>query len=120
MIPLPSRTPKRRTETTIFAEVRVAINAIAGCKIWRNNVGEFHGKRSDGSRVDLIYGLRVGSGDGIGWARGRFLSVETKSLVGKARENQREWAAMVRAAGGIALEDIRSAEQAVAELLAAL
>jgi hypothetical protein len=68
----------------------------------------FNGRR-------LEFGLMKGSGDGIGWDSieitpemvGRriavFLSVETKAGRKKPTEDQLNWQARVRAAGGIAL-----------------
>ncbi len=116
MIALPPRSAKRRTEQTVLAETRIAINAIDGCRVFRNNCGEIHEPKRH-----LIYGLAPGSADLIGIAHGRFLSIETKHPEsGRATAEQRRWAEVVRSLGGIALEDIRSAEQAVEQLRDAL
>lgn len=101
-----------QSESQVSNAIRLALSAI-GCVIWRNNVGV---DTSKGVR----YGLAVGSADLIGIAPGgRFLSVEVKTARGRVRPEQQLWLELVRARGGIAIV-ARSADDAVAQLLAAL
>jgi hypothetical protein len=88
--------PKRRTESTILAEVRVAINAIHGCRVWRNTTGfvETEGRK-------IRYGLAPGSADLIGSAWGRALAIETKSERGRLSADQETWLEVVRGLGWI-------------------
>ena len=121
LLPAPQRVSKRPRrdrgplEADVSHDVRLALSA-EGCALWRNNVGlALH----EGRRVK--YGLQNGSADLIGIAPGgRFLSVETKRAKGgTVAEEQRLWLELVRARGGIAIV-ARSAEEAVAQLRAAL
>lgn len=71
----------------------------AGFRVWRNNTGLFFTHNGTPTRA----GLCTGSADLIGIAGGRFLSIETKSLTGKTRPEQKAWADMVNKFGGIAI-----------------
>lgn len=99
MTVLPPRTPKRRTEATALAEIRIAVNMIEGCRVWRNNTGKL---RDEQGRV-VAFGLAPGSADLIGMAKGRFLSIEVKHPSGgRMTPDQIAWMDLVREIGGIA------------------
>jgi len=85
-------------ETNYRNQLQVDLSA-AGYRVFRNNVGLFF--THDGTPTRC--GLCTGSGDLIGFAEGRFLSVETKSRRGTIREAQQKWADMVNSLGGIAI-----------------
>lgn len=105
--------PKRRTEGTILAEVRLAINSIPGCRVWRNTTGyvETEGRK-------IRYGLAPGSADLVGSAWGRALAIETKSERGRLSEDQKTWLGVVEQLGWIVVV-ARSATEAVDAVMAA-
>ena len=98
-------------ETSIRKEIQVALSG-KNCRMFRNNVGEFH---DEGKKIHIVYGLCPGSSDLIGWKTvtitpemcGReiaiFFACEVKKPDGKkptpAQEN---FIAAVQSAGGIA------------------
>lgn len=78
--------------------------------------------RMGGSAARINFGLAEGSGDCIGWKPrvirpedvgktiAQFASAEIKFGRGKSSEQQRQWASVVNAAGGVAVE-IRDVDQ---------
>lgn len=102
--------PAVETEKGLMTRIRVALAAMPGVLVWRNNVGvdADHGVR---------YGLGVGSADlvGIVMVRGHgvFAGWEVKVPGRKLREEQRRWIDTVRRFGGIAGR-VESPEEAIA------
>lgn len=89
-------------ETPILQRIRLEVGGLPGVRLFRNQVGG--ARRPDGSWVD--YGLCPGSADLIGWVRrGRaavFLAIEVKTPTGKATQDQLDFVAAVKRAGGVA------------------
>jgi hypothetical protein len=97
------------SETRLVHEIRAALsNRLV--RLFRNNVGRL--LLPDG--LWLNYGLFPGSADLIGWRTvaitpemvgkqiAQFVSVEVKTETGRVQPNQRQWAAAVTQAGGVA------------------
>lgn len=99
---LPARPPRKRTETVVKAEARAAINAIPGCRVWNNPVGESDFFGDNGRTYHVRYGLAEGSADLIACCWGRFVSIEMKAPGKKPRPDQLAWIELVRSFGGIA------------------
>jgi hypothetical protein len=85
-------------ETNYRNQLQVDLSA-AGFRMFRNNVGIFFTHNGTPTRC----GLCKGSGDLIGIAGGRFVSIETKSRTGVIRKEQQAWADMINKMGGIAI-----------------
>ena len=62
MIPLPPKAPRKRVETDIVREILVGVNAIAGVRAARNNVGTIEDVRG----IPVTFGLGEGSPDIVG------------------------------------------------------
>lgn len=112
--------PTRKANETrdLTHPCRVALNAMDGVRVWRNNVG----RMPLPSGGWLQYGLAIGSADLIGFVRvrletcgptdhpgeyhetfiARFFSIETKSPGKKQTPEQAAWAKVVRSMGGFA------------------
>jgi hypothetical protein len=105
-------------ESVVQEEIRLALGGRPDVRLWRNNRGRARRRNRDGSLGRPVeFGLAPGAADLIGWLvpSGRFLSVEVKSPTGSPSQEQLDWAAMVRAGGGVALI-CSSAAEAVAML----
>jgi hypothetical protein len=98
-------------ENEIQARFLLNAGALPGTRLFRNQVGAgWSGKLVKQEKGLVIlqnarfvtYGLHPGSSDLIGWHNGRFLSVELKTLTGKARRDQETWLHQVATNGGIA------------------
>ena len=100
LAPRPAR-PKP-TEAQIKAAARAAINAIPGCRVWNNPVGEADFEGHNGRTYHVRYGLAEGSADLIACCWGRFVSIEMKAPGKKPRPDQLAWIALVESFGGIA------------------
>lgn len=99
------------SESEIQADIRLALGSTRHVRAFRNSVGEC--VTNDGRYI--TYGLVPGSGDLIGWRTvtitpdmvgqkfAQFLSVEVKTPKGVVPPHQRNWAEVVRKAGGIAV-----------------
>lgn len=94
---LSPRPERRRTERDVLAECRAAINAIDGCRCWRNNTGELQ----DANGRWVAFGLAVGSADIIACCWGRFVAIECKAPGKKPSAEQTAWLALVREFGGL-------------------
>jgi hypothetical protein len=110
-------------ESPIQKNILQIIGQRADVRLFRNNVGvgvcgKIVRRVAEmfviaGGRV-VRFGLKVGSGDLIGWQTvtittemvgqkfARFLSVETKSSTGTAKEDQENWRDRVIECGGLA------------------
>lgn len=87
----------RSPETNLQAEILIALSD-AGCKAWRNNVGQ--AKTEDGRFIRYGVGGNGGS-DIIGITpQGAFLAVEVKTPKGRVTPEQQHFVDMVNAAGG--------------------
>lgn len=105
-------------ESEVSARWLLNAGALPGVRLFRNTVGTgWMGKvaQRDRGTVTLrpgsivihnarftTFGLAPGSSDFIGWDHGTFLSVEMKTLTGKARQDQERWLHAVTANGGTA------------------
>ena len=118
-------------ESEIQDRARLAIGKLAGATLLRNNVGTgWQGDIKQITGVSTVTltkgtiviknprplhaGLSIGSGDLIGWRTitilpehvgmkiAVFTSVEMKTPIGRARQNQKNWCRLVQEAGGIA------------------
>lgn len=109
-------------ESDLTKQVRLAVGAMEGVVLWRNNCGVAeHWNGRNVSRV--VYGLAKGSADLVGIVRadngtGRFVALELKALRGRETPEQRQWLALVRAKGGYSAV-MRSVDEAVAAIEAA-
>ena len=112
-MPTLTRTPKKRVESTVLAEVRAWAGTQPDLTIWRNNTG----KLKDATGRWVTFGLCEGSADlvgflrchvqpipwrGVGCSVARFVALEVKQPGKKARPEQEAWLRLVRDAGGIA------------------
>ncbi len=96
-------------ETSILQRIRLILGGIHGLKLFRNNVG----KLADQFGRWVIFGLCPGSSDLIGWRSiivtpemvGKpvavFVAIEVKAQRGRRSQEQKDFIAAVRAAGGI-------------------
>jgi hypothetical protein len=83
-------------ETNIMNACMVALS-VAGCLVWRNNVGGL----PDANGRPIRYGLGTGSSDLVGICRdGTFLAVEVKTKTGRVSPAQEAFIAAVRRRGG--------------------
>lgn len=121
---LPERAPRKRSESTIQAEILRALNALPNVRAARNNVGRLQ----DRNGTWVAYGLGVGSPDIVGiyttrvsWAREHDVvraiafGVEVKSATGRVREEQAQWHEAMRRRG-LPTFVARSAEEAVRQV----
>lgn len=102
--------PRRHDESDALRAIRLALCAIPGVVVWRNNVGV------DPMR-GVRYGLCKGSADLIGIATradgvGVFVAIEVKSSTGRTTPEQDLFLQLIRSHGGIATV-CRSASEAV-------
>jgi hypothetical protein len=109
---LPPRPEREPSEAAIKAEARAAINAIPGCRVWNNPVGECDFAGQNGRTYHVRYGLAEDSADLIACCWGRFVSIEMKRPGRKPTTGQLAWIELVRSFGGIA-DWADSAEEAV-------
>lgn len=87
------------TEAEIMRDIQVAISQ-AGHRVFRNNCGSLKDMRGQWVRFGIA---NPGGSDLIGWtSSGRFLAIEVKTATGRATDEQRQFIAAVRAAGGYA------------------
>lgn len=87
----------RSQETNLQAEILIVLSS-AGCKAWRNNVGQ--AKTDDGRFIRYGVGGNGGS-DIIGMTPdGTFLALEIKTPKGKVSPEQQRFIDMVNASGG--------------------
>jgi hypothetical protein len=99
---LPDRPTPKRTESTVLAEIRLALSRIPGVICWRNNTGAL---RDETGRL-MRFGLADGSSDLICCAWGRFVAIEVKRDPPRGKPNahlaaQLAWIAQVESYGGI-------------------
>lgn len=122
-MPLPERSPRKRTESTAQAEILAALNRMPGVRVARNNVGRLQ----DRNGTWVAYGLGVGSPDIVGiYSAGRVsgpmavhvaaaFGVEVKGPTGRVREEQAQWHEAMRRRG-LPTFVARSAEEAVRQV----
>ncbi len=105
---LPPRPTRQRTETNTVADIRIALNATPGVRVFRNNTGAL---KDDDGRV-VTFGLADGSADLVGIAWGKFLAIEVKksqprwmaskrAKPSKHEQSQLDWIALVEEFGGV-------------------
>lgn len=87
-------------ESKVQDIARVALSR-AGAVLWRNNVGTAEHWTPRGVQR-VRYGLAEGSSDLVGLIDGRFVAVEVKAHDGRVSEEQEQFLALVRRAGGFA------------------
>lgn len=102
---------RRQTpESSLLAQVRLAVGADPRAVIWRNQSGyaEVNGRW-------MAFGLIAGAADLIGLVKpwGRFLALEVKSKTGRASKEQTQFLALVNRMGGVG-RLVRSVEEAMA------
>jgi hypothetical protein len=106
---LAPRPSKRRTEATVHAEVRHALNRLPGCTVWRNARGYDEERK-------VTYGLAPGAADLVGVLTvrgvGVALFVEIKSARGSLEPDQVTFTDVVRRLGAVHVV-ARSADEAV-------
>jgi len=113
------------TETPLMRRIHLAVGKLRHVRLFRNNVGVGIFRNRDGTERRVAYGLAPGSSDLVGWTSitvrpehvgqrlAVFTALEVKTLRGgKGRENQQNFIAAVRDAGGIA-DIVRDPETAV-------
>lgn len=82
------------TESQLQDKIRLALGAVPGLCLWRNNCGY------DGERR-VRYGVgSPGGADLIGVYNGKFVAVEIKTAHGRQSVDQRRFQALVEAKGG--------------------
>lgn len=104
-------------ETSLMRQIMLAVSKLMGVRIFRNNTG------FDATNK-VRYGLIQGSSDLIGWKSvtvtpdmvGKkvaiFVALEVKTIKGRATEEQKNFIAVVNAAGGKA-EIVKSVTDAI-------
>ena len=104
-------------ETQLMRQIMLAVSKILGVRIFRNNTGF-------DSTNKVRYGLIQGSSDLIGWKSititpdmvgqkvAVFVALEVKTTKGRATEEQKNFVAVVKGAGGKA-EIVRSVTDAI-------
>lgn len=103
------------TESQILSDIMLAIGAMPGVRIFRNNLGV--ARYADGASVR--YGVGgPGGADLIGWCDGRFLAIEVKTPGGRVAPAQHRFLDAVTSSGGVA-GICRSAGDALALIQAA-
>jgi hypothetical protein len=97
-------------ETILQQNIRLALGAYSGVRMFRNQVGSLPDPRT--GRL-VTFGLARGSADLIGWRSvvvtpemvgatlAVFLSIEVKTPTGRLTPQQRNWQNAVLTAGGI-------------------
>lgn len=104
----PPPPPGQGSEARIQSAVRLEA-ARKGYRLFRNNKGVLLDKRGVPVRFGLCNDNKQvsdtwASADLIGWSpTGQFVSVELKAPGGRVSKAQENWAALVRAGGGMAL-----------------
>ena len=112
------------SETALMRQIRAAVNALPGVRLWRNNSGVGRGLSNPGV---VTYGLGEGSADLVGVCRveeasgygsgpmvtGRFFAIEVKTKTGRVSAEQAAWARCVRELGGFCAT-VRSVDDALA------
>ena len=124
------------SETALMRQIRAAVNALPGVRLWRNNSGVGRGLSNPGV---VTYGLGEGSADLVGVCSvtivngppelypryfaaanegfyleiGRFFALEVKTKAGRVSAEQAAWARCVRELGGFCAT-VRSVDDAVA------
>lgn len=101
-----------RPEAEILRGVLLAVSAIPGVVVWRQNSGLYYTPDGHGG-FRRVRAAIPGAADITGLARGRRLEIEVKAATGRLREDQVEFGRMVLENGGIYLV-VRSEEEAVA------
>lgn len=103
---------KQQPEAAILAAIRLALADVPGLVLWRLSQGV---AAIDGRT--RRYGLVVGAADlvGILAPAGRLVGLEVKTPAGRARPEQRQWAALVRRHGGFCCV-VRSVDEARAAI----
>lgn len=94
-------------ESLLQDRIRLALGAVPGLVLWRNNIGtaEIRGYR-------ISFGVGgPGGADLIGIYRGRFVAVEIKTPIGRQSPEQRTYQQLVESKGGI-YTILRSVEDA--------
>jgi hypothetical protein len=124
--PRPARQPDM-LEQDILPDVLVAVTALPQTLAWRANSGLFlsmDGKRHVRANIpgcaDVLGCQAVTiTPEMVGMTIGRAVAIETKRRTGKQQETQDRFERLWTAAGGVYII-ARSAEQAVADLTAAI
>lgn len=104
----PPPPPGQGSEQRVQSAVRLEA-ARKGYKLFRNNKGSLLDSRGVPVRFGLANDSKAvsdtwASADLIGWSpTGQFVSVELKAEGGRVSKAQENWAALVRAGGGMAL-----------------
>lgn len=101
------------SEAQLQDDIRLALGAVDGLCLWRNNIGV---ATVDDKRSGRPYKIRFGVGgpggaDLIGVYRGRFVAVEIKTPTGRQTEEQRTFQQLVERKQGIYVI-LRSVEDA--------
>jgi hypothetical protein len=128
------------SEQAIQSQILVAIGALDGVLVWRQNVGKAPSawKRVGGFAAARLRGLLsiddprplyVSSGrlvqygapgqpDIMAIAAGRFVGIEVKTEIGRQSANQKIWQAAIEAAGGVYVlaRSVSDATRAVEEV----
>jgi len=114
---LPPKSQKRRSESTLVAEIRLALGKLPWVWITRNNnLGPVvpWAKRLDPGARPVVSGLGRGSPDLVGMVDGgRVFCLEVKTDTGRTSPEQDFWIAEVNRRGGYAAV-VRSVEEALA------
>lgn len=84
------------SESTIQAEILLAIGRMPGALFWRNQTGALPSRTGRVVRFGLL-----GSPDIIGCVRGRFVGIEVKTATGKQREAQVNFQRAFERSGGL-------------------
>jgi hypothetical protein len=113
-----------RRETPIMVEIRAAVCALPGVRVWRNNTGKGRRLEDWGSprpAFVLHFGLGEGSADLVGICKhpiavdgGRFFALEVKTSRrgSKTTPEQLAWARCIRELGGFCAV-VRSVDEAL-------
>jgi hypothetical protein len=113
------RKPRANETASLVKPIRVALNKLDYCVVWRNNCGEWR----DAQGNVVVYGLAPGSADLVGMVQcatelgprhfARFFALEVKRPSKVPTETQLRWLEFVRNMGGFA-SVVHSVEEALA------
>jgi len=113
-IELPPTTRRHDKERDIQKTCIEWLNTLPGVSVWRRNVGAMEGEHK-GVKRWVRFGEK-GEADicGIG-PFGTYISIEVKGSLGKLRDDQIQWLAMIKSRGGIAFA-VNSVESCVSQM----
>lgn len=100
-------------ETVIQNQILLALGAMPGVRVWRNQVGLFYTADGRPIRVGVVGAADI---SGLLAPHGRRLEIEVKTPTGRQRPEQRKYQAMIESLGGLYIV-ARCVEDALSPIL---